>query len=685
MKPWYSINARANKSAEIFIYGDIGQSWSEESVTAKDFVTALNTLDVNTLTVRINSVGGSVPDGLAIHNAIKRHKATVTTSVDGIAASVASMIAMAGDSVEMADNAMLMIHAPWSAVVGNSSELRSHADLLDKFAESMAASYARPNGATHDDVMALLSDGKDHWFSAEDAIAAGFSDRTFAAIPMAASLDTTRFKPPSKAVEFPAAAAAQLSKEENAMTGHVNQQAAANAPAKEVTPTQAAAQSATEVFDQALLVDVDDVKAQALTQEANRRTAIKAVAKPFMNRADIATITNNALDNPGTSVETFRAELLRAIGRNAEPLGGGLVMTIEDEDDKFRSGVVAGILCRSGLTANDPANEFRGYSLMELARATLHRKSISTKGMDKMSVVAAAFTHGTSDFDNLLADVANKSMLKGYDEAAETFQQWTSIGNLPDFKAAHRVDLNTFPALLEVAPGAEYKYASIGDRGETIKLATYGRLFSINRQAIINDDLDAFTRVPAKMGRAAIRTVGNLVYAVLTTNGNMSDGIALFHASHSNLQTSAVISSASVDAMDAAMASAKDATGNTLNVALAYLIVPRALKGLAMQVANSEFEVGATSTTKSNTVPNTMRGAFTVVADARLDVTSASNWFGAANPNIHDTIEVSYLDGNSAPTLEQQGGWTVDGVEFKVRIDAGVKALDWRGLQKNPN
>ena len=133
-----------------------------------------------------------------------------------------------------------------------------------------------------------------------------------------------------------------------------------------------------------------------------------------------------------------------------------------------------------------------------------------------MAVVAAAFTHGTSDFTNLLADVATKSMLKGYDEAEETFQSWTSVGNLPDFKAAKRVDLNTFPSLAQVEPGAEYKYATIGDRGETIQLATYGSLFSITRQAIVNDDLDVFTRLPNKMGRAAIRTVGNLVYAVLS-------------------------------------------------------------------------------------------------------------------------------------------------------------------------
>ena len=454
---------------------------------------------------------------------------------------------------------------------------------------------------------------------------------------------------------------------------------------EKVTPPaadlNAAAAAESDEFSAALAIDVDDVKAQALQQEAARRNTIKAIAKPFMQRADLAALTNAALDDPSVSVETVRAKLLQAMGRDAQPLGGGLLMTIEDEQARQVQG-------RGRLRHDDPRRSGGQRHHQRIPRLFADGigaglpapQNISTKGMDKMAVVAAAFTHGTSDFTNLLADVATKSMLKGYDEAEETFQSWTSVGNLPDFKAAKRVDLNTFPSLAQVEPGAEYKYATIGDRGETIQLATYGSLFSITRQAIVNDDLDVFTRLPNKMGRAAIRTVGNLVYAVLSGNPTMGGGTALFHANHSNLLTAAALGTASVDALDAAMAKQKDPTGNTLNIGLAYIIVPRALKGAAMQVANSEFEVGAGS--KTNTAPNWMRGAFEVIADARLDAVSASNWYGAANPNQFDTIEVAYLDGQTAPTLEQQGGWTVDGVEFKVRIDAGVKALDWRGLAK---
>jgi hypothetical protein len=182
------------------------------------------------------------------------------------------------------------------------------------------------------------------------------------------------------------------------------------------------------------------------------------------------------------------------------------------------------------------------------------------------------------------------------------------------------------------------------------------------------------------MGRAAIRTVGDLVYAVLTSNPAMADTIALFHADHGNLLTGAAIATSSVDTMRVAMAKQKDGTA-VLGIRLAYLIVPVALEGTARVVRDSEFEVTGS---KNLTVPNSVRGTFEVISDARLDTASASNWYGAASPSMHDTIEVAYLDGVETPTLEQQSGWDVDGVEFKVRMDAGVKALDFRTMAKNP-
>jgi hypothetical protein len=319
--------------------------------------------------------------------------------------------------------------------------------------------------------------------------------------------------------------------------------------------------------------------------------------------------------------------------------------------------------------------------MLDIARACLEHAGVKARGMDKMALVAAAFTHTGSDFPLLLANVAEKAMMKGYDEAEETFQLWTASGTLGDFKPGKRVDLNTFPSLAKVEDGGEYSYATLGDRGEQVQLATYGKMFSLTRQTIINDDLNAFTKIPRRMGRAAIRTIGDLVYAILNSNPAMADGTALFHANHKNLLTAAAITTAGIDAMRVAMATQKEGPA-TLNIRLAQILVPMALEGTAKVVRDSEFEVAAAA--RNNTVPNSVRGTFEVISDARLDAASATSWYGTASKDVNDTIEVSYLDGNQSPTLEQQNGWNVDGVEFKVRMDAGVKALDYRTLAKNP-
>lgn len=666
-KNFYKIRAAVQAStAEIMIYAPIGTSWYDESVSAKQFIQDINALDVENITIRINSIGGSVVDGIAIYNAIKRHKAQITTVNDGIAASIASLILMAGDTVEMADNAQIMIHAPWTYTDGNAAQLRDVADMLDSWAEAMSTSYATKSGKSKDEIFALLSDGKDHWFGAEESLAEGYIDNITGGLAIAASLDRNELSAQVKqffAVKTEAikpVAAATITKET-----HMPQAAT----------VAAATPNATEKT-------VDQIRAEAVAQESERRNSIGQAFAKFTTTPGVAELMAACQNDISCSVQVANDRLLAKLGEGAASVAGTHVVTIEDERDKFRTGVSNALMARVGLVKADTSNNYRGYTLSEIARASLEKSGVKTGSMDKMSMIAAAFTHTTSDFTNLLSDVANKSLLKGFEEAEETFQLFTSEGVLTDFKPTKRVGLNDFPALDKVADGAEYKYGTFGDRGETIVLATYGKLFSITRHAVINDDLDAFTKVPMKMGRSAIRTVGDLVYAVLTGTHLMSDGTTLFHANHANLLTAAGITTASVDAMRVAMGKQK-LGGGALNIRLASLIVPLALEGTAKVVRDSEFAVGGSASTNNQTVPNSVRGTFEVVSDARLDTASATAWYGSANGSVNDTIEVAYLDGNKTPTLEQQNGWGVDGVDFKVRLDAGVKALAWQGLAKN--
>ncbi|MFC5551763.1 ClpP-like prohead protease/major capsid protein fusion protein [Massilia aerilata] len=665
---WYTIRPHARVSAaaggaqalgaEILIYGDIGESWYGDTITAANFVRDIAALDVEELTVRINSYGGSVTDGIAIHNALKRHKANVTTVVDGIAASISSLIAMAGDTVEMAENAQLMLHAPWGWQQGNSAAMRDYADMLDSWADAMSTTYASKTGDDKAVFLALLIDGKDHWYTAEQAREAKLVDAIIAGLPVAASAQLkdsikARYASFPQPITTPAAAAAPQpkSKESNTMTEE-EKKAAAQAAAK-----------------------------AALDADKARRASIAAAFAKFTSVEGVPTLQAACADDHDCTVEQANTKLLAHLGSGAKPVAGNYIVTMEDERDKFRTGAQASLLARGSIAKDDAANNYRGFSLMDLARECLAHAGVSARGMGKMDMVAAAFTHTSSDFPLLLANVAGKAMMKGYEEADETFQLWTSIGTLGDFKPGKRLDLNTFPSLDKIQDGGEYRYADIGERGETVQLATYGKMFSLTRQTIINDELDAFTKIPRRMGRAAIRTIGDLVYAILTGNPLMADGGELFHADRGNLLAGAGINTASVDAMRVAMAKQTEGTATALNIRLAKLLVPVALEGTAKVVKDSEFEVGAGA--KNNTVPNSVRGTFEVISDARLDAASAKGWYGAADQNVHDTVEVQYLDGNQAPTLEQQDGWTRDGVEFKVRMDAGVKALDFRTLAVN--
>ena len=188
MASWYSIRARGT-GAEVAIYDEIGAY----GVSAKGFLAELGALPEGTpVDLRLNSPGGSVFDAVAIHNAIKRHEGTVTVWIDGIAASAASYIAMAGDEIVMPENAFLMIHDPAGLVMGTAEDMRSMAEALDKVKGSLVSGYAAKSRRTPEEVSALMA--AETWFDASDAVAQGFADRLIEPVRIAARFDIGRFR-----------------------------------------------------------------------------------------------------------------------------------------------------------------------------------------------------------------------------------------------------------------------------------------------------------------------------------------------------------------------------------------------------------------------------------------------------------------------------------------------------------
>lgn len=200
-KKGYTIQAAAKGVGEIFIYDDIGDSW--DGTTAKGFAKELKALGaVKELRVYINSAGGSVFDGVAIFNQLERHKARVIVNVDGIAASIASVIAMAGDEIAIAANGMIMIHDPWAFALGTAAEMRKMADSLDKVGETILGTYVRRTGGEAEAIKAMMAE--ETWLTAEEALELGFADQVGAAVAMAAyaGKDLSKFRnAPAQLVE----------------------------------------------------------------------------------------------------------------------------------------------------------------------------------------------------------------------------------------------------------------------------------------------------------------------------------------------------------------------------------------------------------------------------------------------------------------------------------------------------
>jgi len=389
----------------------------------------------------------------------------------------------------------------------------------------------------------------------------------------------------------------------------------------------------------------------------------------------------------GVSVDESRRLILDQVAAKSDetrtfphvsiPLGG------RDERVTRRDAVANALLHRYSPTLfplEDAARQYRGMTLLELARESLGNAGVNTRGLSRDEVATRAL-HSTSDFPEILSAVTNKTLRQAYDAYPRTFALFCRQVLATDFKSMHRVQLGEAPQLLEVGESGEFKRGTLGESKESYKVKTYGRVVAITRQTLINDDLDAFTRIPAMYGNSIAQLESDVVWGIITANPAMADGNALFHTTHKNLAaTGAALDVASVGAARAAMALQTGLDKKTvLNIRPAFLIVPAALELKAEQLVAQNL-VPADS---AKVVPQSIR-TLSPISEPRLDAASATSWYLAASPNQIDTIEYAYLEGQQGAYIETRNGFDVDGVEIKCRLDFGAKAIDWRGLYKNP-
>ena len=358
------------------------------------------------------------------------------------------------------------------------------------------------------------------------------------------------------------------------------------------------------------------------------------------------------------------------------PIGG------LDEKVTRREAAVNSLLHRYNpgmFSLSDAARDYRGMSLLELAREFLQASGTNVRGLSRDEIATRAL-HTTSDFPEILANVTNKTLRQAYEAYPQTFKPFCRQVQTSDFRDITRVQMGEAPQLQKVSESGEFKRGTIGEAKERYRIETYGRVVGITRQVLINDDIDAFTRIPAMYGTAIATLESDVVWGVITANPAMGDGTALFHNSHKNVSsTSTVLSIASIAEGRTAMAKQTGLDKKTvLNVRPTFMLVPTALELTAEQLIAQNL-VPARS---GDVVPASIR-SLQPISEPRLDATSTTAWYLVANPAQIDTIEYAYLEGQQGAYIETRNGFDVDGVEIKCRLDFGAKAIDWRGLYKN--
>ena len=285
---WYAIQSSEDGSApEVHIYDEIGGY----GVGAKEFIAELKQHSGNRIHLRINSVGGSVTEGLAIANAIKRHKGGVTAHVDGLAASMATVIAVSADETVMADNGIFMVHEPWSVGQGTADDLRAEADVLDKMKKSLVRSYTKKTGMDDEEVEELMR--AETWMNAQEALAYGFIDYIEDGIEAAASVT-------------PASARARFDNFSNSMSRKTAKNIKAEEAAAEVVaPVEA------PVIDEVAV----DISEEVMTAELQAK--VDALQADLAAKAEADTVRAQADEVTAKEIETLKAEVERLTAESA--------------------------------------------------------------------------------------------------------------------------------------------------------------------------------------------------------------------------------------------------------------------------------------------------------------------------------------------------------------------------------
>jgi hypothetical protein len=432
------------------------------------------------------------------------------------------------------------------------------------------------------------------------------------------------------------------------------------------------------------------------TRAADIRTAAQAARSTL--GADADPLVTRLID-AGVTIDEARKQIIDALAERSQATtvrGAASIRTVQDEADTLRTRMSDALVLRVTPGATDHggvkvdaegARNFRGMDLMDMARRSIAAAGGSADGLTRREIAMAALNidadsrrsagmMSTSDLPSILASTVNRSLRAAYEQAPRTFTGWARQSTNKDFREKSLLQLSGMSQFSKINEGGEYKLATFSDTAEKYSLSKYGAIIAITWEALINDDLSAFSRIPMMIAEEAAALEGDLVYAALLGNPKMADGVALFHATHANLAGSAgAISDVTLGAGRAAMRKQTGANGRVLNLAPEILIVGPDKEAEALKYTSSNFVAA-----KSVDINPAFNTSLSVIVDNRV---TGNQWYLASTPARVDTVEFAYLEGENGLFTTRREGFEVDGVEIKARHVFAAKAIDHRGLYRN--
>jgi hypothetical protein len=365
----------------------------------------------------------------------------------------------------------------------------------------------------------------------------------------------------------------------------------------------------------------------------------------------------------------------------------------------------AALQMRSGLAAKNSSRYVKLMASMPLVEQIRHIvRGLGATDADEMSVVQLAklavtpgslrrivgpvrsqLAESVGDFPSILADTINKTLRASYDDGPRTWPVWAEKKTAPDFKTITRAVLSDLPNLANRDAGGEIQYVTILDSKETYVLGNYASGLKLTERSIINDDLDAFSRVPKLMGNTAARLEEDVAYSVLTSNANLSDGNALFSSAHSNIVSATgsvgIPTVTTLAATETAMLKQRGPQGGAyLEIPARFMIVPDSLKRVTQQLLQSRVDPAL-----HNPTPNPFFGVIDFVSSPRLDQNSTMRWYLLADYREQriSMIEMCFLKNQEAPQLTQETDFETGDLKYKITHTVAAKAIDFHGMVRN--